>query len=403
MPSLLLSCFFCLLMALCAPAALSAPSASVSDEDKDADRLPSDMPGYSMGMLRELADRVQRTGVGMDMIPALYRPQYLSISDANLSMDNEDIVFLVQYPDNRVRVYPRRVLVWHEVVNDVLPDADGMLPPAVPGVPEAGGDEYCISYAPLTGSVVGFRSRAGKYPSSFGVSGHLLNGNSILYDRISRSLWSQLLGTCIEGPFKGKRLERIPVISARWKGVKERFGGLNAQFDGKVEVLSRSTGFKRSYGKDPYGSYHSPGTYYDNNQMPFVVDHIDTRLPPKKRILGLETGSAFGAVQKDAVRQMRVLNFTLGLTPMVALHDEELDAVLVFDRRLANMEQPLSFVIFEDKLIDEQTRSEWLPTGKSTFGKLREQNLTPVLALDSMWFAWASFHPNTQIFPSPGR
>lgn len=395
------------LSALClAFACLAAPAmaaTSVSDDSQDADKLPSEMPGYSMGMLRELADRVQRTGLGMDMIPALYRPHYLSISDADLSMENEDIVFLVTYPDNRVRVYPRRVLVWHEVVNDVLPDADGLLPPPLPGVPEAAGEEYCITYAPLSGSVVAFRSKAGKYPSSFGVTGYLLNGNSMLYDRVSRSLWNQLLGICIEGPFKGKRLERIPVLSARWKGVKERYGGLDSQFNGKVEVLSRSTGFKRSYGKDPYGSYHSPGTYYDNNHLPFTIDSLDTRLPPKKRILGIEVDSAFGAVQKDAVRQVRVLNFTLGITPLVALHDEEIDAVRVFDRRLQGQEQPLSFVIFEDKLIDEQTRSEWLPTGKSTYGKLREKELSPLLAIDSMWFAWASLYRNTRIFPPPGQ
>ncbi|MDL2279504.1 DUF3179 domain-containing protein [Desulfovibrio sp. OttesenSCG-928-G11] len=375
----------------------------MSEKNDGADSLPSEMPGYSMGLLRQLADRVQRTGVNMDQIPALYRPQYLSLSDADLSMENDDIVFIVQYPDNRVRIYPRRVLVWHEVVNDVLPDSDGALPPAVPGVPEAAGEEYCISYAPLTGSVVGFRSRAGKYPSSFGVSGHLLNGNSILYDRISRSLWNQLLAVCIEGPFKGKRLERIPVLAARWKGVRERYGGLDARFDGKVEVLSRSTGFRRSYGKDPYGSYVTPGTYYDNNIIPFAVDGLDNRLPPKKRILGLEAGTVFGAVQKDAVRKERVLNFTLGVTPMVAIFDQELDAVRVFDRRLPDMEETLTFVIFEDKVVDEQTRSEWLPEGDCTGGRLRERRLSPVLAVDSMWFAWAAFYRNSQIFPNPAR
>lgn len=387
------------------PVCIGAPAGLSTDMEEDSEPdMPSDMPGYSSKDLRKLADMVQRTGVGSDRIPSLYRPNFLSISDANLSMDDDEVVFVVHYPNNLVRIYPQRILVWHEAVNDVLPDKDGNMPPRpVPGLPEAAGENYTITYSPLTGAVVAFRSMAGKYPSSFGIAGTLLNGNSILYDRISRSLWSQLMAVSIEGPFRGKRLERIPVLAARWKGVKNRYGGLDSQFTGKAEVLSRSTGHRRSYGKDPYGSYQVPGSYYDDNRLPFPVSFLDPRLPPKKRILGIEAESSFGAVQKDVVRKNRVLNFTLGIIPMVAILDHELDAVRVFDRRLPGRTEALSFIIFEDALIDEQTRSEWLPTGTSTYGPLRGKALSPVLAVDSMWFAWASFYRGTQIFPNKER
>lgn len=392
-----LPCALLLLAFLIAPcAALCAPANRMPD-DPEPD-MPTEMPGYSTENLRQLTELVQRTGVGSDKIPALNRPDFLSISDASLSMDNDEVVFVVHYPRNLVRIYPQRIMVWHEIVNDVIPDADGRLPPRyVPGMPEAEGERYTISYSPLTGSVVGFRSMVSRYPSSFGISGNLLNGNSVLYDRISRSLWSQLLAVCIEGPFRGKRLDRIPVLQARWKGVKERYGGLNAAFSGKAEVLSRSTGFRRSYGKDPYGNYQTTGNYYDNTVVPFPVSQLDPRLPPKKRILGIERDGAFGAVQKDVVRRDRLLNFTLGLTPMAAVFDTELDAVRVFERRLDGRD--LSFVIFEDKIVDEQTRSEWSPTGACIYGPLREKELEPVLTVDSMWFAWASFYRGTRIFP----
>ncbi len=388
--------FLCLFMGLiaetehsfAAPAAPSPPLAA---------------SGFSIEDLRKLADEVVRTGVGTDKIPPLNKPEYLSISDASLSMDDEEIVFVVHYPGNLVRIYPRRILVWHEVVNDVLPNASGSGSPLpVPGIAETAGQSYTLSYSPLTGSVVAFRSLAGRYSSTFGITGDILNGNNVLYDRISHSLWSQLLALCIEGPLRGKRLERIPVLWARWQGVKERYGGLNAQFDGKAEVLSRSTGFTRSYGKDPYGSYVSPGSYYDNNRLPFPVSFLDTRLPPKKAILGVEVDNAFGAVQKDAVKQSRILNFTLGIVPMVAVYDAGIDAIRVFDRRLPGYEEPLRFTIFEDKLVDEQTRSEWLPDGRSIYGRLREKELTPILAVDSMWFAWAAFRRGTSIFPFTG-
>ena len=363
--------------------------------------MPSEMPGYSTNALRELANAVQRTGVGKDSIPALNRPSYLSISAADLSMDNEEPVFIVHYPNNLVRIFPQRILVWHEVVNDWLPDESGRAPQArsLPGANEPDGEGYSISYSPLTGSVVAFRSMVGRHPSSFGVTGMLLNGNSVLYDHISHSLWSQLMSVSLEGPFRGRRLERIPVLWASWRGAKARYGGLDPQFNGRAEVLSRDTGHRRTYGKDPYGNYQVPGTYYDNNLLPFPVNHLDTRLPAKKRILGLEVDAAFGAVIVDEVKEQRVINFDLGMIPMVALYDQDLDAVRVFDRRLSGREEALTFIIFENNLLDQDTRTHWHPNGRSIQGALRDRELTQVLAIDAMWFAWASFYRKSQIIP----
>lgn len=362
--------------------------------ETDPENLPSDFPGFSIGDLRRFSDLVQRTGLGPDKIPAMNNPAYMSISDANLSMDDDEVVFVVHHRKDLVHIYPQRILVWHEVLNDNLPSGQAGQPPYLAGASGSTdeGDGYTITYCPLTGSVAAFRSMASKYPSTFGVSGNILNGNTVLYDRVSHSLWIQLMGVCIEGPFRGKRLERIPVLWANWGGVKERYAE-----NGKV--LSRSTGFRRSYGKDPYGSYQSPGTYYDDNRLPFPVSYLDPRLPPKTRILGLTADAASGAVIVDAVKEQKVLNFTLGVIPMVAIFDERLNGIRVFDRRLPDQSNPLSFIVVDDKLLDEQTRSEWKATGNCAYGRLREKELTEVIATPSMWFAWASFYRGTQIFP----
>lgn len=383
--------FFFLFRAACATAAESSSPAG-----------PSDFPGYSLDDLRHLADRIQRTGITADRIPSLNQPRFLSISDASLSMDNDDIVFVVHFPDNLVRIYPRRILLWHEAVNDKLPGAEGTAPSgAVPGLPDAGNESYTITYSPLTGSVVAFRSLAGRYATTFGVSGNLLNGNSVLYDRISRSLWSQLMAVCLEGPMLGKRLQRIPVLWARWGGVKERYGGLQSSFHGKAEVLSRATGHKRSYGKDPYGSYHSSGTYYNDNRLPFPVSYLDSRLPPKTPVLGLEADNAFGAIRKEAVKQAGVLNFTLGVVPLAAVYDEVINAVRVFDRRVGEHGEALTFAVFENKLVDEQSKSQWTAEGLCIDGRFKERKLSQVIAVDAMWFAWAFFYRGTRIFPEP--
>lgn len=383
----------CLVLLLCAALPAVALAAAGDDPAAEDGTQPSSLPGYSMDGIKRLADSIQRTGVGTDQIPALYRPLFLNVSDASLSMDDNEVVFIVQYPQGRVRIYPQRIMVWHEVVNDVLPDAAGNLPPAGRlGQAEAEGQSYTITYSPVSGAVTAFRSMAGKYPTTFGVTGNLINGNSVLYDRISGSLWAQLPAVSVEGPFKGRRLERIPVLWATWGGAKERYAG-------RAEVLSRSTGFKRSYGKDPYGSYQLKGTYYDDVRLLFALSRLDHRLPPKKRILGLEYEALFGALVVDEVRAQKVLNFSLGLIPMVALYDEQLDAVRVFDRRPPGGGPPLSFAVFEGHFVDEQSKSQWTPEGIGIFGKWRDSSLTPILAVDSMWYAWAAFYPGTQIFP----
>ena len=119
-------CFFMVFAALFLFVSLPFQSYSATNDDTLA--MPSDFPGYSLDDLRKLADLIQRTGVSVDRIPALDRPQFLSISDASLSMENSEIVFVIHYPDNLVRIYPRRILLWHEAVNDVLPDLVRGLP-----------------------------------------------------------------------------------------------------------------------------------------------------------------------------------------------------------------------------------------------------------------------------------
>jgi hypothetical protein len=375
------------LFLLCLPAAA---------EESDPDKLPSDYPGFSMGDLRRFTDAIQRTGLGPDKIPAVNKPEFTSISDANLSIDNNEFVFVVTY-NGEAHIYPRRILVWHEVVNDMPSDAkDGQSYGGTDGSRLADATGYTLTYCPMTGSLTAFLSMAGKYPSSFGVSGNILNGNTVLYDRVSHSLWNQLLGVCLDGPFRGKRLERIPALWARWGGVKERYAETG-------KVLTSATGFRRSYGKDPYGNYYSPGSYYDNNRLPFPVTYLDPRLPPKERVLGIEADAVRGALLESAVKKQKVINFTLGVIPMAAIYDEQLDAVRVFDRRLPEWKTPLSFAFIDNKLKDEQTRSEWTLDGSSTYGRLREKRLTEVITTNSMWFAWASFHRGVQIIPSDER
>lgn len=376
-------------------AMLMAAPAWAGEPPAPAGSRASDAPGYSIDALRAMSDNVTRTGMGRNAIAPLYRPAFVRASDAGLSMDDREPVFVVHYPNGLIRVYPQYIMVWHEIVNDVLPgQASGA--GSAPGTgygrgAEDSGNSFTISYSPLTGCVAAFRSMAGRYSTVFGNEGTLYNGNSILYDTATGSLWSQLLAVSIDGQMRGKRLERYPVFWCRWGGVKLRYP--------EAQVLSRSTGYKRNYGRDPYGSYLRSGTYYDDARLVYQAQPQNNKLPAKERVLGFEIEGLYGAMVVDAVRQAGVLNQGLGLHRVVGIYDEELDRVRVFDRRLSDGTL-LEFKVFEGKYTDQATRSQWNSDGECFYGRYRGVRLSPVLAVDAMWYAWYSFHPDTQLLGS---
>ena len=88
--------------------------------------------------LQELADinkKLTESGIQYGQIPSLYRPRFDRMQDAGLSMNADDVVFVVMLPDGP-RIYPQKYLVWHQVINEVVDD-----------------HAYAITYSPIT---VGF-------------------------------------------------------------------------------------------------------------------------------------------------------------------------------------------------------------------------------------------------------
>ncbi len=60
--------------------------------------------------------------------------------------------------------------------------------------------------------------------------------------------------------------------------------------------------------------------------------------------------------------------------------------------------QELTFVLDGDRIIDEQTGSEWNVLGQATSGELEGRQLPAVVKVDHFWFSWAAFRPDTRIY-----
>ncbi|MFW5733873.1 MAG: DUF3179 domain-containing protein [Oceanidesulfovibrio sp.] len=354
------------------PLALAQDDGLQPESTEDAAEI-----GPDEGYYKEQREQVFETGMGRNNIPPINAPRYISVPDAALGMDDSENVFVLDYgnPDGVARIYPQQVLVWHVVVNEVLGTSKDAR-------------RRSITYCPITGCVRGYAGQIDGFDTPFGTLGPLLNGNHLLFDYSTNSVWPQLTGMAIDGPLQGKTLKSFPLVWTTWGLARQRYPD--------AQVLSRATGYRRNYEGDPYGSYRRLNTYYQDERVLHPLALFDERVPPKTRVLGLDLDDLNVAVVRDSLREPRAANFDAGVVPVVSLWDEALETPRLFDRRVANY--LLHFVFRDGDYYDVETGTRWLPDGRAVEGRLADNRLALLDSFDVMWFAWAAFYPQTALF-----
>lgn len=318
-----------------------------------------------------------------DGIPAIDRPRFEAPGEAGAWLKPQEPVLALRVGDD-ARAYPLQILMWHEIVNDV-----------VGGVPVA------VTFCPLCNSALVFERTVDGVVLDFGTSGMLYKSDLVMYDRQSHSLWSQMEGRAIVGDRAGARLAPRPantIAFAEWRRVHP--GG---------KVLSRDTGHRRSYGINPYESYDEPLL------GPFLYrGALDTRRPPKERVVGVAVGDVRRAYPFPLLEAHRVVHDTLDGQPIVifyqpgtlsALDEREIarsrpvGATSVFVPRVDG--RSLTFEAAGDGVRDRETGSLWNFFGVAERGPLAGRRLAPVTHVDAFWFAWAAFNPTTTVWTKP--
>lgn len=282
---------------------------------------------------------------------AIDEPSFVAAGDVTLG--ESDVVFGLELR-GEAKAYPQEILVWHEVVNDVV-----------------GGEPVSVTYCPLTGSAVGFE----RGNSSFGVSNQLVNSNLILYDRGTETWWPQILGAGIANDLRGHALVETNVVWTTWDRWRARHED--------TLVLSEETGFIRKYGDDPYGSYGPEPTGYYASTVPAREQmHEDDRLHRKEVVVGSRSRDGAVAFVKETLRELKTEDRRVGDTRYSAFYDERLDVVYVYRNDLE-----ASFAYEDGAFVNEQA---------DRFGAT-DIPLERQIAFDVMWFAWFAFYPNTQV------
>ena len=211
-------------------------------------------------------------GPGKDGIPSIDNPKFVSATDASFLNDSDPGLGLIVNGESRF--YPYRILVWHEIVNDVI-----------------SGEAVLVTYCPLCATGIVFERKVDGKVQEFGVSGRLWQSNLLMYNRggneANESLWSQVLGESVLGVHTGKKLSIVRSDVIRWNDWK------SAHPDTKV--LSQDTGTARDYRRDPYGDY------YTSESVSFGATFSDTRLHPKALVHGVEINGQYKAYHDDVL------------------------------------------------------------------------------------------------------
>jgi hypothetical protein len=325
-------------------------------------------------------------GPPKDGIPALDNPRFTSVAEADSWLSERDPVVLVEQGD-QAKAYPLQILIWHEIVNDVVD-----------------GRPLAVTFCPLCNTALAFDRRLDGSTLDFGTTGRLRHSDLVMYDRQTESWWQQATGEGIVGVHAGRRLEFVSAPVVSWETFKSTHPG--------GYVLSRRTGYDRPYGQNPYTRYDDAG---GSPLRSFFRARRDDRLPAMERVVAVSLGGEDVAYAFALFRERLAINDKVGDVPIAVFwkpgtasaldqrrisEGRDVGSTGVFDRRLRG--QVLSFEPGRDgRFRDRVTGSEFDLLGRAMTGPLRGTRLQPIPHGNHFWFAWGVFKPSTRVVSSP--
>jgi hypothetical protein len=361
------------------PAAPGPPSGSAQLET-----LRARYPGWDTDFTRHdvALSEFQDGGPPRDGIPPIDHPKPVPVAAGDRFLAPREPVVVVQVA-GRARAYPEQILVWHEIVNDLL-----------------GGKPIAVTYCPLCNSAIAFDRRVAGRPLTFGTTGKLRDSDLVMWDRQTQSWWQQFTGTALVGHYTGTVLHAIDAQVLSWSQFKASYP--------QGTVLSRDTGFDRPYGTNPYEAYDTVPA----NRPSFYSGRLDPRLPPLERVVAVFGAGKAVVVPFSRLGRQRVVTGSLSGQPLVVFYAPGVVSALdsatiarsrdvgtagVFDPRLG--QRDLHFTAVGPGTFRDQSGSRWDITGRAIAGPLRGTQLSPVRHDEQFWFALAAFLPKATLLP----
>lgn len=211
----------------------------------------------------------------------------------------------------------------------------------------------------------------------FEASGGLLNSSLVLQDKETDSYWSIMKGESISGEYEGTELQELPVIQ------KVRWADWRALHP---DTLALSVNGREDVPVNPYESYLSSKDGFRGTQVE------DQRLETKQAIF------AFRLSQWQKA-------FAAPFQALVEGRFFQLEEFGVFLYRAEDSQISESTVAFKiEQGTVEKIDQNWVHTSSGAVFRPRSRDwdrrvgaISPLPGVDTFWYTWSPFHPDTEI------
>jgi len=290
-----------------------------------------------------------------DAVPRVTVPRLMPANRLKLAGDE---LVLGAERDQEARVYPTATLRRAHLVNDRL-----------------AGRPFLVTFCPRCQSGMGFDPVVSGQALTFVVFGSY-QGAMVMQDEQTGTIWAHITGEALVGPLVGQRLEAVPLEVTTLQAWMSRHPH-------SMTPVSRKMALVKPVQRKRMQEWQRRS-----------VSHWDDRLAPDTRVLGVTVDRHPKAYVVD---------------PHVAgprLSQDEVGGVSIallawpgawpraFERRTPH--GILDLHLENDRVVD-QFGSTWNGNGRAHDGALAGVALTPLPSILTEWFAWAGYHPDTEI------
>jgi Protein of unknown function (DUF3179) len=210
------------------------------------------------------------------------------------------------------------------------------------------------------------------------------NGNALIRDEETNSIWQQSTGEAIFGPLKGKHLDLIhsdELTFALWH--KEQPQG---------QVLKPNEQYANEYDPKDWEK-HVEATRT-------VVDTTKSGISPHQLMLGVMADGKSKAYPVQTILAAHLIQDQIAGLPILIAVGPDGASIRAFEARIDGVTSELTFTKGEDEkiMLDAETGSTWNFQGCATEGKLAGHCLKAIDSHKDYWFDWMNHHPETAVF-----
>ena len=268
------------------------------------------------------------------------------------------------------RAYPILTLGYHHIVNDDIGDT-----------------AFAVTYCTLCHTGLVWNRMLDGRMLRFRLAG-INNGNALMRDEETSSIWQQSTGQCIYGPLKGRQLSLIhsdEVTFALWR--KEQPLGVVLQPEAKY-----------------VSKYDDKDWEKEVEKTRTVVDTRQSGISPHELMLGMTVDGHSKAYPVKTVMTAKLIEDRIADTSILIVVGPDGASIRAFRASLSA--EPMTFLLAQSDaqpgkdgiLRDAETGSLWNFQGCAVDGKLAGRCLEPLDTYKDYWFDWMNHHPASLVF-----